>query len=63
MKFKVGDLVEFNIVSDDSDYASNLFGVEDENDWFYVSVYTSVLYGEIIKNKVTIYLFIQDKIC
>lgn len=44
-----GDLVQFNVVCDDSDYASNCFGVEPQNDWFDVQVYVETLFGEIVK--------------
>ncbi len=47
---KKGDLVSFNVVCDDSDYASNCFGVEAQNDWFDIQVYTDTVFGEIIKS-------------
>ena len=49
--FKKGDLVKFNIVGDDSDYASNCFGVEPQNDWFDIQVYVEEIFGEIVKKK------------
>ena len=47
--FRIGDLVKFNIISDDSDYASNCFGVEPQNDWFVIQVYVEEVFGEIVK--------------
>lgn len=50
--FRIGNLVKFNTVSDDSDYASNCFGVEPQNDWFDVQVYVNECFGEIVKKNV-----------
>ena len=47
--FKKGDLVKFNVISDDSDFASNCFGVEPQNDWFDIQVYVEEIFGEIVK--------------
>lgn len=47
---KKGDLVSFNVICDDSDWASNCFGVEPQNDWFDIQVYVENLYGEIVKS-------------
>lgn len=44
-----GLLVSFNVICDDSDWASNCFGVEAENDWFDVQFYAENLFGEIVK--------------
>ena len=50
--FRIGDLVRFNTISDDSDYASNCFGVESQNDWFDIQVYTEEIFGEIVKKNI-----------
>lgn len=57
--FKKGDLVKFCTVSDDSDYATNLFGVEPHLNWFVTSVYVEEIYGEIVK-KNTIEVIYKD---
>jgi hypothetical protein len=57
--FRIGDLVRFNTISDDSDYASNCFGVEPQNDWFDVQVYVEQAFGEIVK-KNTIEIIYRD---
>lgn len=57
--FRIGDLVRVNTISDDSDYASNCFGVEPQNDWFDVQVYVEEALGEIVK-KNTIEIIYTD---
>jgi len=57
--FRIGELVEFNIISDDSDYASNCFGIEAQNDWFDVQVYSENVFGEIVKTN-TIEIIYSD---
>lgn len=47
---KIGQLVRFNIINDEFNYASICFGVEPENNWFNIQVYTEEVYGEIVKN-------------
>jgi len=56
---KIGTLVSFNVVTDDSDYASNCFGVESENDWFDIQVYVETTFGEFIKTN-TIEIIYHD---
>ena len=57
--FRIGNLVKFNTVSDDSDYASNCFGVEPQNDWFDVQVYTVEVFGEVVQRN-TIQIIYPD---
>ena len=48
---KIGQRVKFWIAQDDSDFASNCFGVEPQNDWFDVQFYPEQIEGIIIWNK------------
>ena len=59
--FRIGELVKFNVISDDSDYASNCFGVEAQNDWFDIQVYTEELFGEIVKRNTIEIIYTDGK--
>ena len=48
---KSGQKVKFWIAQDDSDYASNCFGAEPENDWYDIQYYPEQIEGIIIWNK------------
>ncbi|NML70048.1 hypothetical protein HHL23_09565 [Chryseobacterium sp. RP-3-3] len=48
-KFMIGDLVKFNIVTDDSGWATDKFGVEPQLDGWVTEVYTEELFGEIVR--------------
>ena len=48
---KIGDRVKIWIAQDDSDYASNCFGVEPQNDWYDVQYYSEQIEAIIIWNK------------
>jgi hypothetical protein len=48
---KINDRVKFMISQDDSDYATNCFGVEPQNNWFDVQFYAEEIEGIIIWNK------------
>lgn len=48
---KIGDRVLIWIDQDDSDYASNCFGVEAQNDWFDIQYYPELIEAIIIWNK------------
>lgn len=48
---KIGDRVLIWIDQDDSDYASNCFGVEAQNDWFVIQYYPELIEAIIIWNK------------
>ena len=48
---KLKDRVKIWIAQDDSDYASNCFGVEPQNDWFDVQYYPEQVEAIIIWNK------------
>jgi hypothetical protein len=48
---KLKDRVKFWIAQNDSDYASNCFGVEPQNDWYDVQYYPEQIEGIIIWNK------------
>ena len=54
---KKGDLVKFNVISDDSDFASNCFGVEPQNDWYDVQVYVEEIFGEIVKKNIIEHIY------
>jgi len=56
---KVGTLVTFNVITDDSCYASKCFGVDFENDWFDIQVYAEKAFGEIVKRN-TIEIIYKD---
>jgi hypothetical protein len=49
--FKIGDLVKFNLVEDDSCQASECFGFDPScgNDWFDIQAYVETAHGEIVK--------------
>ena len=49
MKYKIGDLVKFNIVTDDSGWATDKFGVEPQLNGWHIEVYTEEKFGEIVK--------------
>lgn len=55
--FKKGDLVKFNIILDDSGYASDRFDVEPQNDWLAVEVYVEECFGEIVKKNVIEHIY------
>ena len=59
--FKIGDLVKFNSISDDSDYASNCFCVAPEYDWFDVQVYTEECFGEVVKKNIIEIIYIDGR--
>lgn len=48
-KFMIGDLVKFNIVTDDSGWATDKFGVEPQLDGWVTEIYTEELFGEIVR--------------
>lgn len=48
---KINDRVKIWIAQDDSDYASNCFGVEPQNDWFVIQYYAELIEAIIIWNK------------
>jgi hypothetical protein len=49
MKYSIGDLVKFNIVTDDSGWATDKFGVEPQLDKWIVEIYTEEIFGEIVR--------------
>ena len=59
--FRTGELVKFNVISDDSDYASNCFGVESQNDWFDIQVYPEEVFGEIVKRNTIEIIYTNGK--
>ena len=48
---KINDRVKIWIAQNDSDYASNCFGVEPQNDWFDIQYYPELIEAIIIWNK------------
>lgn len=48
---KLNTIVKFIIAKDDSGYASDLFGVEPQNDWYDKQYYAEEIQGIIIKNR------------
>lgn len=49
IKFMIGDLVKFNIVNDDSGWATDKFGVEPQLNGWVTEIYTEELFGEIVR--------------
>ncbi|MDV3661640.1 hypothetical protein CMU70_14390 [Elizabethkingia anophelis] len=49
MEFRIGDLVKFNIVTDDSGWATDKFGVEPQLNGWVTEIYTEELFGEIVR--------------
>ncbi|WP_407475421.1 hypothetical protein, partial [Elizabethkingia anophelis] len=49
MEFRIGDLVKFNIVTDDSGWATDKFGVEPQLNGWVTEIYTEKLFGEIVR--------------
>lgn len=45
----IGDLVKFNIVNDDSGWATDKFGVEPQLNGWVTEIYTEELFGEIVR--------------
>ncbi|MEG0848458.1 MAG: hypothetical protein RSE50_00745 [Myroides sp.] len=48
-KFRIGDLVKFNIITDDSGWATDKFGVEPQLNGWVTEIYTEELFGEIVR--------------
>lgn len=48
-KFMIGNLVKFNIVNDDSGWATDKFGVEPQLNGWVTEIYTEELFGEIVR--------------
>ncbi|WP_312900217.1 hypothetical protein [Chryseobacterium taichungense] len=49
MNFKIGDLVKFNIVTDDSGWATDKWGVEPQLNKWITEIYTEELFGEVVR--------------
>lgn len=61
--FKVGDLVKFNTIQDDSCMASDCFGFDPScgNDWFDVQVYVEDFYGEVVAKGTVEIIYVDGK--
>lgn len=55
MAFNIGNLVKFNIINDDSGWATDKFGVEPQLNGWVTEIYTEELFGEIVgRNKIEV---------
>lgn len=61
--FRVGDLVQFNTIQDDSCMASDCFGFDPScgSDWFDIQVHVESFYGEIVKRGIIEVIYTNGK--